>query len=449
MTTIRHTTAGRKLNQAEYESALAHTIGDSTTFYLGALGATAWVIANDAPTAIKNFANMLSQGGYPVFLCDGTADNVQIQAALDAAGSLGTVVGSAGGYYLVNTVNLDAPTSGYHRQALLFMPGARVYNAADVDLFHLTRDTILSGPIIYTNGLNFTKTVITLDYSSCRVEHIQMRGDEGAGSGTAIKISTNTTHGTYYNLFDDLKITGYEYGIYNHSNGSGGSVLNHFTRLRGAKCTNFIYEYAESGSIHGNIYEFVYQEGADEVAVIHCEGSRSRYIGSIYDYAPATAISVAGYGNYFQINGTTTYYHKFSDSGRNNTYFDEYAGVLHTNIASKVRHSTSDLNMNEVGDYNTHTNLGATGAVTLKLPDKDYIGEGILYIFLVMANEELRIDPDSNSAIYLDGVKLSDGEYIVADAVGESIKLMALRDDSGNIDWWAYDKVGTWTEESP
>ncbi|MDD5081785.1 MAG: glycosyl hydrolase family 28-related protein [Dehalococcoidales bacterium] len=51
----------------------------------GALGASAYVIANDAPAAIKTWATILQTAGFPVWGCDGTADDVQIQAAITAA----------------------------------------------------------------------------------------------------------------------------------------------------------------------------------------------------------------------------------------------------------------------------------------------------------------------------------------------------------------------------
>ena len=43
-----------------------------------------YVIANDAPSEVKNAAALVIAAGYPVWQCDGTADDIQIQAALDA-----------------------------------------------------------------------------------------------------------------------------------------------------------------------------------------------------------------------------------------------------------------------------------------------------------------------------------------------------------------------------
>jgi|GEM_PF-6015658 len=61
-------------NWASYDSALL----------MGSLGATCYVVASDAKTEVKNFAKLLQDLGYPVWVCDGVADNVEIQAAIDA-----------------------------------------------------------------------------------------------------------------------------------------------------------------------------------------------------------------------------------------------------------------------------------------------------------------------------------------------------------------------------
>lgn len=43
-----------------------------------------WVVASDAPAAMLAYATILQAAGAPVWVCDGTADEVQIQAAIDA-----------------------------------------------------------------------------------------------------------------------------------------------------------------------------------------------------------------------------------------------------------------------------------------------------------------------------------------------------------------------------
>jgi parallel beta-helix repeat protein len=63
---------------------------------MGTLGASAWVVANDAPATIKTYATTLQAAGYPVWVCDGTADQLDISAAA-AVGYLEIVL-SIGSY---------------------------------------------------------------------------------------------------------------------------------------------------------------------------------------------------------------------------------------------------------------------------------------------------------------------------------------------------------------
>lgn len=74
MTNIRHTTAGRKLTQAEFEASLSHNTGGVGANLVRT--ATLVVAASDSPSAA------LSQADY---VCDGVADEVQINAAITAA----------------------------------------------------------------------------------------------------------------------------------------------------------------------------------------------------------------------------------------------------------------------------------------------------------------------------------------------------------------------------
>ena len=54
----------------------------------GSLGATCYVVAYDAKTEVKEWATILQAAGYPVWVCDGTADEVEINAALTASDSV-------------------------------------------------------------------------------------------------------------------------------------------------------------------------------------------------------------------------------------------------------------------------------------------------------------------------------------------------------------------------
>jgi len=87
-----------------------------------------------------------------------------------------------------------------------------------------------------------------------------------------------------------------------------------------------------------------------------------------------------------------------------------------------------------------HTNLGATGIVTLTLPAS--APTGTVFTFAVQTAQQLRIEP--GAATIRDDSGQTAGKYKAADAIGESLTLIA--DSSGN--WVTIAKNGTWTEET-
>ena len=101
---------------------------------------------------------------------------------------------------------------------------------------------------------------------------------------------------------------------------------------------------------------------------------------------------------------------------------------------------TSDDTLTEVESGSVHTNLGATGTVTITLPAS--ATAGVEYIFAVQAAQELRIDPGV-SAIRDDSGQTAD-QYKSANAIGESITIVS----DSNGDWVTVAKTGTWTEEA-
>lgn len=86
-----------------------------------------------------------------------------------------------------------------------------------------------------------------------------------------------------------------------------------------------------------------------------------------------------------------------------------------------------------------HTNLGATGTVTLTLPAS--ATEGTEFTLAVQAPYELRVAP--GAAAIRDDSGDTAGKYKAADAVGESLTLVA----DANGDWVTVAKNGTWTQE--
>jgi hypothetical protein len=101
---------------------------------------------------------------------------------------------------------------------------------------------------------------------------------------------------------------------------------------------------------------------------------------------------------------------------------------------------TSDDTLMTVESGSVHSNLGATGTVTLTLPAS--APAGTVFTFVVQAAQELRIDPGA-ATIRDDSGQTAD-KYKSADAIGECLTLVA----DSNGDWATMAKNGTWTEET-
>jgi hypothetical protein len=112
------------------------------------------------------------------------------------------------------------------------------------------------------------------------------------------------------------------------------------------------------------------------------------------------------------------------------------AGGIKQTIEAHVDNDT--LTAAESGSV--HTNLGATGTVTLTLPAS--APEGTIFTFAVQAAQELRVDPDT-ATIRDDSGQTAD-KYKAADTIGECITLIA----DSNGDWVTIGKNGTWSEEA-
>jgi len=105
-----------------------------------------------------------------------------------------------------------------------------------------------------------------------------------------------------------------------------------------------------------------------------------------------------------------------------------------------VEEHTADDTLIETESGSIHTNLGATGTITLTLPELASVGT--VFTFAVQAAQELRVDPGA-ATIRDDSGQTAD-KYKSADTIGACLTLVA----DSNGDWVTIAKNGTWTEES-
>ena len=102
-------------------------------------------------------------------------------------------------------------------------------------------------------------------------------------------------------------------------------------------------------------------------------------------------------------------------------------------------HTTDDILSSEESGT-VHTNLGATGVVTLTLPAAP--PQGTVFTFAVQEAAELRIDP--GTATIRDDSGQTPDKYKSANTIGASLTIIA----DANGDWATIAKNGTWTEEA-
>ncbi len=109
-------------------------------------------------------------------------------------------------------------------------------------------------------------------------------------------------------------------------------------------------------------------------------------------------------------------------------------------IKKDIEAHTSDDSFSQAESGSVHTNLGASGVVTLTLPES--AAAGTVFCFAVQSANELRIEP--GSAAIRDTSGQAAGKYKSADAIGESMTLTA----DVNGDWVTIAKNGDWTEQA-
>lgn len=108
------------------------------------------------------------------------------------------------------------------------------------------------------------------------------------------------------------------------------------------------------------------------------------------------------------------------------------------NIKSVTAH-TADFTLTADDTGTIHTNDGASGTVVAQLPA---VADGLEFYFALRAAQALRVEPLGNDTISLPstGVPETAGDYIVADAIGETVHLIGV---DGN--WACFGFTGTWT----
>jgi len=108
-------------------------------------------------------------------------------------------------------------------------------------------------------------------------------------------------------------------------------------------------------------------------------------------------------------------------------------------VAERIEAHVADDDLVQSESGSVHTNLGATGVVTLALPDG--ASEGTVFTFAVQEAQELRVDPGA-ATIRDDSGQTAD-KHKACSSIGACLTVVA----DSNGDWVVTAKNGTWTEE--
>ena len=107
--------------------------------------------------------------------------------------------------------------------------------------------------------------------------------------------------------------------------------------------------------------------------------------------------------------------------------------------ATVVEAHTSDDTLTEAESGSVHSNRGATGTITLTLPEN--AAAGTKFTFVVQEFQRLQVDPGTGAI--RDDIGQTADKYKWADYVGENLTVVA----DGNGDWFNMSKWGSWSEE--
>jgi len=280
---------------------------------LGALGATAWVVASDAPADIKTFASLLQNAGYSVWVCDGIDDQVEIQAAIDALSSAASKTEPSGGlvgltygkYYISSPISIS--TWGVHlkgagnKATLLYLVNNADCNVIEIGVTGTPILPTISDLNIYANKDNNAGTVhgIYMHYAgNPRIERVWIDdADIGIGSSGSSGMSIwdiSILASTIENCGTGIRLEGY-----NASYGIGGAYISHNYIVNNTIGLEIYSYYTRGVEVVGNDIH-----GCTEEAIKVGNGSTGAYDVTIVANRIETTNTAAK--NCIEIDGTGT-----------------------------------------------------------------------------------------------------------------------------------------------
>jgi hypothetical protein len=254
----------------------------------GLLPGTAYVVASDAPAATIRQAHILkARFGDLIQICDGVADDVEIQAAIDAVFALngGDVYFSDGDYYIATGLTNKLGVR------LVMSEGTVLLPTANVDVL-----TVLQGSSVLGGAIDIFNSPVSLTFTSAALLV------SGLGGGTANIFEAKTVvkdiflHGCYSDNIptdrgkglwikslngeaiaflevNNVKITGFKEGLLLSAAGTGFINANSISNLYLSYQYYPIYVGLSGASIGGNFISAQIQPAVFTPTALWIEGA--------------------------------------------------------------------------------------------------------------------------------------------------------------------------------
>jgi len=165
---------------------------------------------------------------------------------------------------------------------------------------------------------------------------------------------------------------------------------------------------------------------------------------NIYVYIDSNGqLNYSEYSSWPDQNGSHVRLAKISTAGGDITniedFRDQHSIAMPTDKTRVIKAHTSDDQLEHIESGSVHTNLGATGTVTVSMPN--VVASGTEYTISVQASQQLRIDP--NGGVIIDESGTATSKYKYCSSVGAFMTVVS----DGNGAWIVTGKSGNWVEE--
>ena len=374
---ITHADIGTQLTKTEWEANTTHLDSQDNTLEVSR-SATLVVAASDASVKSKAGAD---------YVCDNTADNVEIQAAIDL-NTNGLIQLSEGTFNLSGNLSIGSPT---RRGTVRGQGDGTILNVSApdkrIDIYPQGRlqnlyievgnDASYTGNLIIVRGVNESAQDLENFHKKTKIlDNLYLR-NRGAFGGRAIwLLAAGTVAGVRnfigLNTFGPLQIMNFNYGVYLTADTAvaepgkafvNGNIFESII-AHGVGYSVFL-DKENNCAVHGNIFKSIGIQSGNSVKGIYCEGGGNQFQNVfIWDWTAPNAVEFTATANRNRIYGYLT--PNVTDAGTKN--------IIKDNVGYITENSgTATITAGQTSVAVTH-GLAATPTRVILTPTTDTAG---------------------------------------------------------------------------